>query len=569
MILNNFFILKRTLNFIPKSAKYLLRSSSVWTHDNIIKSPYKDVEIPNCTLSEYVWQNLDKWAEKTAIVCAHTGRSYTYEQAFRRSNTFAANLRKKLNIRNGDVVAVMLPNLPEYPIVTLGILEAGAVMTSINPAYTAHEVQRQLLLSEAKIIVALPQVLKVVKDALLLAKKNLPIITVKINDEPIPEGTILFNELTEDLSVDVSILKEIKRDPNEICFLPFSSGTTGLPKGVELSHRNITVNGEQVNDPLIRCHNDTTATHQDRVIVVLPFYHVYAASVLMFHKLSLGLQLVTVTKFQPEAFFGTIEQYKTNLIFVAPPLLLLMGSHPAATEKTLQYVETIVNGAAPVSDTDVFRVFEKAKRKLDFRQGYGLTETAPAITLTPLNADKTYTRAGPPIPNTDLRIVDPDTLKNLGVNETGEILVRGPQVTRGYRNNPEANKEAFVDGWFRTGDLAVADNDGDITIMDRLKDLIKVKGYQVPPAELEAVLREHPSVRDSAVIGVPHAVNGEAPKAFVVLKQGYNNPAKEISEFVKQRVAPYKRVDDIVFIDSIPKNTSGKILRKELKKNYC
>lgn len=573
MVSKSLLDVKRTLNSLWKGSKYVklvIRSNSVWTQDRVIKSPYRNIEIPNCTLYDYVWMNLDKWPERTAAVCATTGRGYTYEQAFKLSNAFAANLRKKFNLRDGDVVAVMLPNIPDYPIVSLGILEAGGVITSINPIYTAHEVQRQLLLSDAKIVVTLPETVAVVKQALTIAKKNLPIISVKTNDDPTPEGTVLFNELSEDMSVDKSCLKEVRRSINDICFLPYSSGTTGLPKGVELSHRNIVANCEQVNEPLVMCHNETTATHQDKVMVVLPFFHIYAATVLMFHKLSLGIKLVTLSKFQPEAFFSAMEKYKTNVLFVAPPLVLLMGSHKAATEKSLQHLQILVNGAAPLSASDVDRFFGRANRKLDFRQGYGLTETSPTVAITPKGYDKNYSSTGPPVPNTELRIIDPNTLENLGPNKTGEILVRGPQVMRGYRNNPEANNEVFtVDGWFRTGDLGVADEDGVITIADRLKELIKVKGFQVPPAELEAILREHPSINDAAVVGIPHSTKGEAPKAFVVLKDGTNKAAKEISDFVNERVAPYKRIDDIVFVDSIPKSSAGKILRRELKQKYC
>ncbi|KAJ0175984.1 hypothetical protein K1T71_008158 [Dendrolimus kikuchii] len=561
------FVLRRSSS---KCLGVVIRKSSVWNQDKTIKSPFKDVEIPNCTLYDYVWQNLDRWPERTLAVCSTTGRGYTYEQAFKLSNTFAANLRKKFSVRDGDAIAVMLPNVPDYPIVSLGILEAGGVITSINPIYTAHEVQRQLVLSDAKIVVTLPETVNVIREALAIAKKQLPIITVRTNGNPAPEGTVLFNELSEDLSVDKSCLKEVRRSANDICLLPYSSGTTGLPKGVELSHRNIVANCEQINEPLIKCDNETTPTHQDRVMVVLPFFHIYAATVLMFHKISLGIKLVTLDKFQPETFFDAMVKYKTNVLFVAPPLVLLMGSHPAATEKSLQHLEVLVNGAAPLSGSDVDRFFGRAKRKLDFRQGYGLTETSPTVAITQKGWDKNYSSTGPPIPNTHLRIIDPNTFENLGPNQTGEILIKGPQVMRGYRNNPEANNEAFTaDGWFRTGDLAVVDEDGVVTIADRLKELIKVKGFQVPPAELEAVLREHPSINDAAVVGVPHPVNGEVPKAFVVLKEGHNKVSKEISEFVKERVAPYKRVNDIVFLDSIPKSASGKILRKELKQKYC
>ncbi|XP_004928344.1 uncharacterized protein LOC101747041 [Bombyx mori] len=558
-------------NFIKRwvQSSKLIRKQSVWSADNVISSPYRDVEIPNSTLYEYVWKNLERWPERTMAVCATTGRGYTYEQGFKLSNTFAANLRRKFQVRDGDVVAVMLPNIPDFPLVTMGILEAGGIITSINPIYTAHEVQRQLVLSEAKIVVTLPETVAIIKEACKMAKIDLPIITIKTNGEVTQEGTVLFNDLTEDVHVDKSCLREVRRSASDVCFLPYSSGTTGLPKGVELTHRNLIANCEQVNEPLIACHNETTETHQDKVLVVLPLFHIYSASVLMFHKMAQGAKLVTVKKFTPEDYFKAIEGYKTNLLFVAPPLMFLMASHPAATEKSLRYIEVLVSGAAPLSASDTHRFFEKANKKIDFRQGYGLTETSPTISLTPKGCKKNYDATGPPIPSTRLRIVDND-LNNIGPNQTGEILVHGPQVMRGYKNNPRANEEVFTaDGWFRTGDLGHVDEEGTLTIADRLKELIKVKGFQVPPAELEAVLRSHPSVNDAAVIGVPHPTKGETPKAFISLKPGFNDNSEELKDYVRERVAAYKRIEDFKFVDSIPKSPSGKILRKVLKEQYC
>ncbi|CAB3255928.1 unnamed protein product [Arctia plantaginis] len=571
MVGKKLFTVNRTLSKVKQSSKYasvLIRKHSVWTQDKVIKSPYKSIEIPNCTLYDYVWHNLDKWPERTVSVCALTGRGYTYADAFKLSNTFAANLRTKFKIRDGDTIAVMLPNVPDYPLVALGILGAGGIITSLNPIYTAHEVQRQLLMSSAKIIVTLPEIVPTVTEALKIGKLNIPIIVVKTSEDPIPEGIACFNELSEDVHVDKSCLKEVRRGLNDICFLPYSSGTTGLPKGVELSHRNIIANMEQVNEPLIRCHNDTTATHQDVVMGILPFFHIYAATVVMFHKMSIGAKLVALSKFQPEAFLHTLEKHKTNTVMVAPPLMLLMASHPAATEKTLQHIEVLVNGAAPLAASDVERFMDKAKRTVDFRQGYGLTETSPTVSLSTVGS-KSYEKTGAPVSDTEVRIVDRD-LNNLGPNETGEIIVRGPQVMRGYRNDPQANNEAFTaDGWFRTGDLAIADENGQLTITDRLKELIKVKGFQVPPAELESVFREHPLVNDAAVIGISHEIKGETPKAFLVLKSGEKCSKNELREFVNQKVAAYKQVDDIMFVDAIPKSASGKILRRILKEKYC
>ncbi|XP_035438058.2 uncharacterized protein LOC118267912 [Spodoptera frugiperda] len=571
MVARNLFTVNRTLTTVKQSSKYasvVIRKHSVWTQDRVIKSPFKDVHIPNCTLYEYIWQNLDKWPERTVSVCAVTGRGYTYEQAFKLSNRFAANLRTKFKIQDGDAVAVMLPNIPDYPLVSLGILEAGGVITSINPIYTAHEVQRQLKLSAAKMVVTLPEIVPTIKEALKLAQLDIPIVVVRTNDSPVPEGTALFNDLSEDIHANKSILKKVRRTANDVCFLPYSSGTTGLPKGVELTHRNIIANCEQINEPIIAMHKETTATHQDVVMGALPFFHIYAATVLMFHKMSVGAKLVALAKFQPEAFLSSIEKQKTNVLMVAPPLILLMASHPAATAKTLEPIETICNGAAPLAGSDVERLLRRMQRDVDFRQGYGLTETSPTLTVTPKGLNR-YEATGPPVANTEMRIVDSD-FKNLGPNETGEILVRGPQVMRGYKDNPEANKETLIEGgWFRTGDLGIADEDGVLVIADRLKELIKVKGFQVAPAELESVLREHPSVNDAAVIGVPHQTKGESPKAFVVLKNGHKCTSQQLSEFVNEKVAAYKHVDDITFVENVPKSAAGKILRRVLREQYC
>ncbi|KAI8432388.1 hypothetical protein MSG28_004791 [Choristoneura fumiferana] len=437
-------------------------------------------------------------------------------------------LRKKFKIKDGDAVAVMLPNIPDYPIVAMGILGAGGVITSINPIYTAHEVQRQLTSSNAKIIVTIPEITDVVKNALKMAKLDLPIIVIRSDETAVPEGTIAFNELSENVNVDLSCLKEVRRTAKDLCFLPYSSGTTGVPKGVQLTNANIVSNCDQINEPIIKSHNETTDSHQDAVMSVLPFFHIYGASVIMFHKMSHGIKLVTLAKFQPEPFLTALEKYKTNIIFVAPPIVLLMASHPASTPATFQYLETIINGAAPLAASDAERLFDKAKRTFDFRQGYGLTETSPVVSLTPKGLDN-YACVGVALPSTDLKIVDKD-LNTLGPNEKGELLIRGPQVMKGYKDNDKANKETFTeDGWFRSGDLAVD---------------------------------------DAAVIGVPHKTNGEAPKAFIVLKKGHSVPSSEVCAFVKERVAEYKRIHDVTFVDSLPKSSTGKILRRELKEKY-
>ncbi|XP_052749606.1 uncharacterized protein LOC113512983 [Galleria mellonella] len=542
------------------------RKIHVWNDDKTVNSPYKDVVIPETTLAEYVWQVLDKHPTKTATICAITKRHYTFEQIYKQSQTLGANLRRKFNIQDGDTVAVLLPNIPEYPTVVFGILNAGGIVTTLNPIYTAYEVQRQIQLSEAKLIVTLPELVTVVNKALELAKVNIPVIAVNTNQD-LPDGTVSYKELVEDNHVDLNVLKQVKRNVNDVAFLPYSSGTTGLPKGVELTNKCLVANLQQQTTDM-RMYSFTTETNQDSVLAVLPIFHVYGLSYVMLQSLTAGLKLVTLPKFQPDTFLHSLLEYKINNLYLAPPMVLFLGSHPQATSKHLESLRVMVSGAAPLSRVDLDKLMGKVKHEFHFTQGYGMTEASPLVTISPIGS-KEYETSGFALPNIQLRVVDGD-LKNLGPGEVGELLIKGPNLMRGYKNNPEANKEVFVDNdWYRSGDLVSINDRGLVTIADRLKELIKVKGYQVPPAELENVVKENPVVADAAVIGAPDPQTGERPKAFVVLKEGSKATEQDIINFVSERVAPYKKIKEVVFLDNIPKNPSGKILRRVLKEKYC
>lgn len=542
----------------------ILRNKSLWTNKKTVKSPHNDVVIPNRTVSEHIWENLDKWSNRTAVVCGITKRSYTYQQIYLYSRNFAAKLRSSLRIRDGDVVGLMMTNSPEYPIITLGALEAGAEVTTLNPLYTVYEVQRQLALSEPKILVGTPETIPVLKKALSLLKLDIPVINMDMETDQL-SGTVSFKELAFDDTVDKSVLNEVRRDKNDISFLLYSSGTTGLPKGVELTNQNIVVNCLQQNVHSVKHYNDTTHSHQDSVLAVLPFYHSYGLSIIMLHKLSVGIRLVTMPKFHPQNFISTLEEEEIDILCAAPPIVLFLASHKNVTEKTLESIKTITSGGAPVPKNDIQQLKEKLKPTTNFLQIYGLTETGPLATAM-LPGDTNYSTVGYAIPNTELKIVN-ENHQNLGPNQEGELLIKGPQVMKGYRNNPESTEAAFTeDGWFKSGDIASIDYCGVVTIRDRLKELIKVKGYQVPPAELENIIKEHPDILDAAVVGIPDQRTGEAPKAFVVLKDGCKVVEKEIINFVSERVAEYKRVKEVTFLEVLPKTPSGKTLRRELKK---
>ncbi|XP_034832840.2 uncharacterized protein [Maniola hyperantus] len=541
-----------------------IKMKHVWSADRIVRSSFDDVLVPETSITEYVWQNLDKWSDKTAVICGVTNRQYTYLQLYRQSQVFGASLRKKFKIKDGDVVVVMLPNCPEYPTVVLGILTAGALVTTINPLYTVYEVQRQISTSQAKLIVTDPEIVNVVKEVLKQSKLNIPVIAVD-TDEKRPEETVSFKELLNDSHVDTDVLKEVKRSADDTSLLLYSSGTTGLPKAVELTNRNIVANCEQQNGDKCKKFNDTTETNQDVTLAYLPMFHSYGLSVITIHKLSVGLQLVTLPRFQPDTFITALEKHKFGLVYVAPPTVLFLASSPLVKSKHFEKLQNVMTGAAPLPQADVERFLSKMDHEVNFGQVYGCTEAGPVVTITP-NGCKDYSSVGLALPNSELRIVD-NEMNNVGPNELGELLIKGPNVMKGYKNNPQANSQVFADGWLKSGDLAKIDEYGYVTIADRLKELIKVNAYQVPPAELESIIREHPAVFDAAVVGVPDEKTGEKPKAFVVLNKASKANQKDIMEYVSQRVAPYKRLKEVQFLDVIPKNPSGKILRRVLVEN--
>lgn len=405
----------------------------------------------------------------------------------------------------------------------------------------------------------------------------------------IPSGIIDFNDLMNTTSmfykilvpkqqlyifylktdVDFSKINKTDQNPDDICVLPFSSGTSGLPKGVMLTHNNITANCEMldVNLPIHKLTLPTTNDFQDVFPCVLPMFHIYAFTIILISKLSLGCKIVTLSKFDPFDFLSMLAEHRATFLFLVPPLILFLANTEHLRPHHLKYVRTITSGAAPLGALDVQRLLDRAPH-IECLQGYGMTETSGLAFISALGSSNTGS-IGSPAASTDVKIckIDDTTFTGVDVNESGELMLRSPSVTQGYFNNPEANAESLLNGgWLRTGDIACYDQNGLFYIKDRLKELIKVKGYQVPPAELEEVLRSHPNVLDAGVIGVEHAKYGEVPRAFIVKKNGVNVTEKELEEFVKRKVADYKQLlGGVQFIEVLPKTLTGKILRRQLK----
>lgn len=549
------------------------QASANQDHQHIVRSPFPDVTVPDVTLVDFVWDMVDKFPDYTALICGVTGRSYTYAQSRVAARSFASSLRKA-GFRKGDTLAVALYNCPEFHLVMLGAIEAGMIVTTINPEYTAEEMSRQMIDSDASCVVTTPESFPVVSSAVKevenVKHSKIPIIvTPGLASTEVPEGALKFQEMINK-DVDTSNLLSSERPvPNDVAVLPYSSGTTGLPKGVKLSHRNLITNCLQMClTPQLWIVDPSTSEMQEVVLGVLPFFHVYGLSSILISSLYFGAKVVTLPQFKPDLYLGSILKHKATVLYLVPPLVQFLGAHPSVTGNYLKTVRFVTSGAGPIGQSDAQRVLDKAGH-LHFIQGYGLTETSPLVSIlhrgsTNLNS------SGIPIPNTLVKIISTENGSVLGPGAVGELCVHGPQVMLGYHNNPTATAETIDSaGWLHTGDMGYFDETNNIFIVDRLKELIKVKGFQVAPAELEGLLRQHPKVGDVAVIGVPHDRMGEVPRAYVVPRDK-SLTDDEVKNFVLDKVAEYKQLaGGVEFVPSIPKNPSGKILRRKLREMYC
>lgn len=513
----------------------------------VVRSPYPDVDIPDLPLVPFVMHRAAAHPDKPAIICAATGRQLTYGELDRAIRQVAAGLHAK-GIRQGDVVGLVSPNLPDFAVVFYAVTVLGAICSTVNPIATAEEIGAQFADSEAVMLVTIADLYEKCSAAARLARTVREIVVLGTT----PPGATAYAALFAhgDTPPAVAI------DPaNDVCALPYSSGTSGVPKGVMLTHRNLVAN-------LLQCEAAGVGIRPtDTVIGVLPFFHIYGMVVVLGGTLRQGATIVSLPRFDLEQFLGTIQQYRVSYMNLVPPIILALAKHPLVSSYDVGSVRTIMSGAAPLgadlADSCAARV------GCLVRQGYGLTETSPVTHFHPFTGERVDGGSvGPGVPNTECRLVDSDTGLDVAPGERGELWIRGPQVMKGYFNKPEATAACLTaDGWFKTGDVAVVE-EGWFRIVDRVKELIKYKGLQVAPAELEALLLSNPHVADAAVIPVPDEDAGEIPKAFVV-KRGEID-AEQVMAWVAERVSPYKKVRQVEFVEAIPKSPSGKILRRVL-----
>lgn len=512
----------------------------------IFKSPHAPVNIPDTTITEYVLRNAGSLGDKPALIDGPTGRTYTYAQLPKLISRLAAGLAHQ-GVQKAEVFAIYSPNLPEVALAFHAVATLGAATTMVPALFTDEEIIKQLKDSGARYLLTIPQLIQKAQKVAQAAGIS-KLFVIGESEHAIPFASLL-GEAPQTGNTPINVHEDFAA-------LPYSSGTTGLPKGVMLTHRNLVA--------MLRLMEANEAfSRDDTMICVVPMYHLYGLHIVVNLGLSEGATIVTVPRYDLDQFLQVLEKYKVTVAPLVPSLVLTLSQAPQVDQYDLSSLRLIHCGAAMLADN----IAQDCSRRLgcEIRYGYGMTEVSP-LSHASLPDPESHRRGsvGFCLPNTECKIVDYNNGAELGANEEGEIWVRGPQVMKGYLGNPTATREMITpEGWLRTGDIGYCDAQGRLFVIDRLKELIKVDGRQVAPAELEAILFTCPTVADAAVVGSPNEKHGEVPKAFVVLKGDANE--EEIMEYVAGRVARYKRVRLVEFIGEIPKSPAGKTLRRVLR----
>ena len=515
----------------------------------IIESPFEPIEIPPKSISQRVFDGLEGRLDEPVLIEGPTGREITGRRLVEDVRRLAGGLTRR-GFGSGTTTAMLMPNIPEFCTVLHAVLWAGGTVTTINPAYTPHEVRHQIRDSGASLLVTVPALVETARPAV----EGTSVTEIVVVGE-LSGLASLSDFMADPLEQQVPI--DLERFP---ALLPYSSGTTGLPKGVMLSHRNVVANINQ-----FRAVSDVG--RGDVTVAFLPFFHMYGLGVLLNCVISCGGSVVTMPRFDLEQYLRLTEQQRARYMWIVPPVALALAKHPLVDSFDLSCVEAVNSAAAPLSGALADEVAQRLNSRVF--QGYGMTELSPVSHLTPFAAPKSGS-SGLAVPNTSCRIVNNETGADCRPGELGELWIRGPQVMLGYLNNPQATAETIdEEGWLHTGDIGTFDDEGYLFIKDRLKELIKFKGYQIAPAELEAILLTHPKVADAAVIGMPDEESGEKAAAFIVSAGNPSLTLEELNEHLGQFLAWYKRLHQVEHVESVPKSPSGKILRRLLRERQA
>ncbi|MDO6839767.1 long-chain-fatty-acid--CoA ligase FadD [Paraglaciecola chathamensis] len=526
------------------------------------------------SINDIFEQAVSIYADSVSYI--NLGKSITFKELEQKSKQFAAYLQHS-GLKKGDAVAIMMPNLLQYPIALFGVLRAGMVVVNVNPQYTARELKHQLNDADAKAIIIVENfactlseviddtpiqsvLLTQIGDMLGVPKKWLTNFVVKYVKKMVPAYTLPSAMQFMD-AVKEGASKSYER-PNvsgdDIAFLQYTGGTTGVSKGAMLSHRNMVANLEQASAIL----NTVTVPNKELVVTALPLYHIFAlqANCLLFLKLGCANLLITNPR-DMTAFVNELGKYPFTVLTGVNTLFNGLLNTPSFAELDFSNVKFSLGGGMAVQRSVAERWYKLTGHVL--LEGYGLTECSPIVSVNPPQLEQYNGSIGLPVPSTDIRLVD-DNGQDVGIGEPGEMLVKGPQVMLGYLNRPDATDEIIQDGWLATGDIARCDEDGYFYIVDRKKDMILVSGFNVFPNEIEEVVAMHDGIVEVAAVGIPNEASGEVVKLFVV-RHDESLSEQDVIEHCRKNLTGYKVPKKVEFRDELPKSNVGKILRRELR----
>lgn len=515
------------------------------------------IDYPNLTLSEVLHNSTSRFGNQTSMI--YLDHQWTYQELDDLVSRMA-NLLIDLGIKPGDRVGVQLLNSPQFVFSYFGILRAGAIAVPINPHFIGDDLTYIINNSGMKLIITgvdnIPTLAKTGTKGLKVIVTDIKVAFRENNQYEAPSSVIKLEDVLFKYS---NLDPQVKVTPDAIANLQYTGGTTGIYKGAMLTHYNLVVNATQFRYWFKNVYQDG----QGKFVCVIPMFHIYAMSTTMNHAILSGSSILILSKFDLTELMRSIDKYKPNL-FMGVPAMYGAIAMREGHNYDLSSIEACMCGSAPIS-VAVHEKFEKITGG-KLREGYGLSECAPAVALTPIYGRVKYGSAGVPVPDTDVKIVDPQTGEEITEpNIVGEILVKGPQVMQGYWEQPEETAMVLKDGWLHTGDLGSLDEDGYVFIADRLKDMIIMGGEKIYPREIEDLLYAHPAVKEVAAIGIPHPLRGEVPQAYVVLKQNAAISEKELRKYCAEHLSKFKVPSKIEFIEVLPRNSVGKVLRRLLR----